>query len=249
MSTHPSSCVALPHHAHAKQRHWSLEVWFFWLQPYAGRAWRLDSGQAQSLSHSLGTAVMGACCTCAADAAPVDLAEVLQQWDGFTAALQQYDALLDQQRVQLQASIKQQVEAFRGTVDGFASRCGASCNGRHADRDGWAVLSAHTAAEPWWTAQPVRFAAPAKHGPLPCAWYVPCRWAALKPTSGPSGNPAVVLAQIEDCSRQLEDLRAEADKYAKVREHVVSHVAASSSMGARGLLTPPASRVTCWLPV
>ncbi len=54
--------------------------------------------------------------------APVDLSAVTEQWDGFTASLQQYDAHLEQQRGQLQAGILRQAEDFKGTVAGFASR-------------------------------------------------------------------------------------------------------------------------------
>jgi hypothetical protein len=46
---------------------------------------------------------------------------------------------------------------------------------------------------------------------------IPCRWAGIKPRSGPGGNPAIVLVQLQDSKRQLEELQAEAEHYTKVR--------------------------------
>lgn len=45
------------------------------------------------------------------------------------------------------------------------------------------------------------------------------RWQSITPRSGPSGNPAVVMAQLEDAARQLEDVKEEADQLCKVRLH------------------------------
>ncbi|KAJ9505745.1 hypothetical protein QJQ45_029246, partial [Haematococcus lacustris] len=41
------------------------------------------------------------------------------------------------------------------------------------------------------------------------------RWSELKPRSGPSGNPAVVLARIEEYAAAIKDLREEAARVAK----------------------------------
>ena len=53
---------------------------------------------------------------------PVDLSEVTERWDAFTASLQQYDAHLEGQRGALQQAVARQVEDFKGTIAGFASR-------------------------------------------------------------------------------------------------------------------------------
>jgi hypothetical protein len=43
------------------------------------------------------------------------------------------------------------------------------------------------------------------------------RWQSIKPRGGPSGNPAVVMAQLEDAARQLQDVQEEAEQLCKVR--------------------------------
>lgn len=43
-----------------------------------------------------------------------------------------------------------------------------------------------------------------------------CRWQAVKPKGGPAGNPSVVLVQLDDATRQLQDLQEEAEQLAKV---------------------------------
>lgn len=43
-----------------------------------------------------------------------------------------------------------------------------------------------------------------------------CRWQGVKPRGGPSGNPSVVLVQLDDATRQLQDLQDEAQQMAKV---------------------------------
>jgi hypothetical protein len=53
---------------------------------------------------------------------PVDLSEVAERWDAFTVSLQQYDAHLEGQRGVLQQAVSRQVEDFKGTIAGFASR-------------------------------------------------------------------------------------------------------------------------------
>ncbi len=47
------------------------------------------------------------------------------------------------------------------------------------------------------------------------------RWAALKPRDGPSGNPAVVLAQLEDAAHALADLQQEAERLTRVRRQAL----------------------------
>ncbi|WIA17572.1 hypothetical protein OEZ85_014399 [Tetradesmus obliquus] len=41
------------------------------------------------------------------------------------------------------------------------------------------------------------------------------RWQSIKPRGGPSGNPAVVMAQLEDAARQLQDVLEEAEQLCK----------------------------------
>eukprot|EP00878_Enallax_costatus_P024703 GHUV01026383.1.p1 GENE.GHUV01026383.1~~GHUV01026383.1.p1 ORF type:complete len:1576 (+),score=459.42 GHUV01026383.1:1611-6338(+) len=41
------------------------------------------------------------------------------------------------------------------------------------------------------------------------------RWQSIKPRGGPTGNPAVVMAQLEDAARQLADIKEEADALCK----------------------------------
>jgi len=43
-----------------------------------------------------------------------------------------------------------------------------------------------------------------------------CRWQGVKPRGGPSGNPSVVLVQLDDATRQLQHLQDEAQQLAKV---------------------------------
>lgn len=50
------------------------------------------------------------------------------------------------------------------------------------------------------------------------AWGTACRWQGVKPRGGPAGNPSVVLVQLEDASRQLQDLQEEAQLLAQVTE-------------------------------
>lgn len=44
-----------------------------------------------------------------------------------------------------------------------------------------------------------------------------CRWKGVKPHGGPSGNPSLVLVQLEDVSTQLRNLQDEAEQLFKVR--------------------------------
>ena len=43
------------------------------------------------------------------------------------------------------------------------------------------------------------------------------RWQAIKPRAGPGGNPALVMAQLEDAAAQLADVQAEVQQLIKVR--------------------------------
>jgi hypothetical protein len=43
-----------------------------------------------------------------------------------------------------------------------------------------------------------------------------CRWQGVKPKGGPAGNPSVVLVQLDEATRQLQDLQEEAQQLAKV---------------------------------
>lgn len=38
----------------------------------------------------------------------------------------------------------------------------------------------------------------------------------MKPRGGPAGNPSVILVQLDDATRQLQDLQEEAAQLAKV---------------------------------
>lgn len=38
----------------------------------------------------------------------------------------------------------------------------------------------------------------------------------MKPRGGPAGNPSVVLVQLDEATRQLQDLQEEAQQLAKV---------------------------------
>ncbi len=67
-------------------------------------------------------AVFGGSSAGAAAAAAVDLSDVMQRWDGFTAALQQFDAHLESQRGRLQEQLARRLEQFAGDVTGFGSR-------------------------------------------------------------------------------------------------------------------------------
>jgi hypothetical protein len=44
-----------------------------------------------------------------------------------------------------------------------------------------------------------------------------CRWSGVKPQGGPAGNPAVILAQLQDVQRQLQELQVEAARFNQVR--------------------------------
>lgn len=49
------------------------------------------------------------------------------------------------------------------------------------------------------------------------------RWQELKPKSGPSGNPAVVLAKIQEYANAIKELREESAKlYKEVRKGAFS---------------------------
>jgi hypothetical protein len=52
----------------------------------------------------------------------VDMSEVQERWDAFTTSLHQHDAHLEGQRGELQQQVLRQVEDFKGTIAGFASR-------------------------------------------------------------------------------------------------------------------------------
>lgn len=67
------------------------------------------------------------------------------------------------------------------------------------------------------------------------------RWAALQPKSGPSGNPVVVLAQMEDCLHQLKDLQAAADAFAQVRRPRKPSCVAFTGTSFAGAYAP-----ACW---
>lgn len=43
------------------------------------------------------------------------------------------------------------------------------------------------------------------------------RWSELKPRSGPSGNPAVVLSKIEEYAASIQELREESTRLQKVQ--------------------------------
>eukprot|EP00955_Chlamydomonas_euryale_P024623 259694-Chlamydomonas_euryale.AAC.4 len=54
--------------------------------------------------------------------AVVDMGEVNNQWEAFTTQLQQFDAHLEEQKVQLAGTIAKQLDDFRGRIGGFGSR-------------------------------------------------------------------------------------------------------------------------------